>query len=845
MKRFQATVYFLLLSIILFCMSSACLADDTADKFEISTSTDKQVYNESDTISIVVKIQNISPDKRVLEHKFEKDDSLLGLGVYIKGTGKLHIFPDDLDLKSTITINSGETIDIKYELPAYRVVLYSDYAEEVEFDIQGPWLKDASIEKTDLVISTNYKEASPPVSGPKSINDLFLNNDIRIGNSLVKATDEHLLYLSNIPLAVEFAEKTKDFDGLIFNHVYITGGDYYSELFVILCSRTSDIEALVLRTWPDEGIKSSLPKVLESFRFKYQEGKAAKDAEDRFRIEYKAPSDFGYTRLYDNWANEMLFEASSVWMGRGTLVYPKTMLKRGIRELYSERMELNEEISRFIDVKSDLSLDEIEKLFSGLGLRISYIHQENCKVQIPPNTNRAKYVKLLKENSLLGGKDFKDNAETKKEFSKEKEEKVITLSDGSKYAGEWKDGKKHGYGTFTTPAGGTYVGEWKNDKMQGHGTLTTPEGSEYVGEFEDNKMHGQGIHTWPNGWKYVGAFKERKMHGQGTLTTSEGDKYVGEWKDGKIHGQGTKTWPDGSEYVGVWQGGMAHGRGEFTWPDGSKYVGEFIDDRMQGHGTKTWSDGWKYVGEFKDGMMHGQGTLTMPDGEKYMGEFKDNKKYGQRKKITSDGSKYAGEQKNGKQHDQERAGINYVNAMFSISVTSLPDWEMRLMPGLRVAELSVTSGPVAKRAFIDTEPRLGIQVLFYKEPSDGKKLPSNLKSMIYLAVRDITESAEDDSIEAWIQNEVAYTRKSFPTAEITVAPSPKVMNGKTWISYESMKEVTVDGKQEATKSLSYVYLKEADGRRYIYNFFATSLKSRFETDRQAIETIIHTVDLFE
>ena len=776
MKRFQATVYFLLLSIILFCMSSACLADDTADKFEISTSTDKQVYNESDTISIVVKIQNISPDKRVLEHKFEKDDSLLGLGVYIKGTGKLHIFPDDLDLKSTITINSGETIDIKYELPAYRVVLYSDYAEEVEFDIQGPWLKDASIEKTDLVISTNYKEASPPVSGPKSINDLFLNNDIRIGNSLVKATDEHLLYLSNIPLAVEFAEKTKDFDGLIFNHVYITGGDYYSELFVILCSRTSDIEALVLRTWPDEGIKSSLPKVLESFRFKYQEGKAAKDAEDRFRIEYKAPSDFGYTRLYDNWANEMLFEASSVWMGRGTLVYPKTMLKRGIRELYSERMELNEEISRFIDVKSDLSLDEIEKLFSGLGLRISYIHQENCKVQIPPNTNRAKYVKLLKENSLLGGKDFKDNAETKKEFSKEKEEKVITLSDGSKYAGEWKDGKKHGQGTITTP---------------------------------------------------------------------EGVNYVGEWKDGKIHGQGTKTWPDGSEYVGVWQGGMAHGRGEFTWPDGSKYVGEFIDDRMQGHGTKTWSDGWKYVGEFKDGMMHGQGTLTMPDGEKYMGEFKDNKKYGQRKKITSDGSKYAGEQKNGKQHDQERAGINYVNAMFSISVTSLPDWEMRLMPGLRVAELSVTSGPVAKRAFIDTEPRLGIQVLFYKEPSDGKKLPSNLKSMIYLAVRDITESAEDDSIEAWIQNEVAYTRKSFPTAEITVAPSPKVMNGKTWISYESMKEVTVDGKQEATKSLSYVYLKEADGRRYIYNFFATSLKSRFETDRQAIETIIHTVDLFE
>lgn len=404
MKRFLSLGFLLLLSIFLFSIPSVCPADNTADKFEISASTDKQVYNESDTISLVVKITNISSEKRILEHKSKSDNTILDLGIYIKGIREFFIYPEDLDVNSTVTINPGETIDIRYELPAYRVVLYADYAEKVEFDIQGPWLKDASITNTHLTISTNYKEASPPVSGPETINDLFLKNDILVDHtsgSLSKATEEQLLYLSNIPLAVEFAEKTKDFDGLIFKHLYVTGGSSYSEWFVILCSKTSDIEALVLRTWPDEGIKSSLPKVLESFKFKYSEDKTAKDAEDRFRIKYKAPSDFGYTRVYDNWGNEKLFEATSVWMGRGTLVYPKTMMKRGIKELSSERRKLNEEISSVINVEFNVSLDEIEKTLSELGLRILYISKDYCNVLIPPNTNRAEYIKLLKEKDIV------------------------------------------------------------------------------------------------------------------------------------------------------------------------------------------------------------------------------------------------------------------------------------------------------------------------------------------------------------------------------------------------------------------------------------------------------------
>ena len=33
-------------------------------------------------------------------------------------------------------------------------------------------------------------------------------------------------------------------------------------------------------------------------------------------------------------------------------------------------------------------------------------------------------------------------------------------SDGRKYVGEWKDGKRNGQGTITTTDGGKFVGEW-------------------------------------------------------------------------------------------------------------------------------------------------------------------------------------------------------------------------------------------------------------------------------------------------------------------------------------------------------------------------------------------------
>lgn len=53
------------------------------------------------------------------------------------------------------------------------------------------------------------------------------------------------------------------------------------------------------------------------------------------------------------------------------------------------------------------------------------------------------------------------------------------------------------------------------------GTKTYPDGSKYVGEFKNGKRNGQGALTWPDGRKYVGEFKDDKYIGHGTPSVTK------------------------------------------------------------------------------------------------------------------------------------------------------------------------------------------------------------------------------------------------------------------------------------------------------------------------------------
>jgi len=130
---------------------------------------------------------------------------------------------------------------------------------------------------------------------------------------------------------------------------------------------------------------------------------------------------------------------------------------------------------------------------------------------------------------------------------------TATVASGSKYVGEWKDGKPNGQGTGTRPNSYKYVGEFKDGWPNGQGTYTFANGDEYVGEFKDGKQNGRGITTFADGDKYVGEYKNGQRTGQGTFTLADGRKYVGEYKDGKLHGQGTEYASNGSITIqGIW-----------------------------------------------------------------------------------------------------------------------------------------------------------------------------------------------------------------------------------------------------------------------------------------------------
>ena len=72
----------------------------------------------------------------------------------------------------------------------------------------------------------------------------------------------------------------------------------------------------------------------------------------------------------------------------------------------------------------------------------------------------------------------------------------------------------------------------KGDCENGQGTYTYTNGDKYVGEFKDGKRNGQGTYTYTNGDKYVGGFKDNFWHGQGTWIWANGNKQEAEYKDG-------------------------------------------------------------------------------------------------------------------------------------------------------------------------------------------------------------------------------------------------------------------------------------------------------------------------
>jgi hypothetical protein len=82
-----------------------------------------------------------------------------------------------------------------------------------------------------------------------------------------------------------------------------------------------------------------------------------------------------------------------------------------------------------------------------------------------------------------------------------------------------------------------------NNSHRGHrespcwGRLTLANGSRYFGEFKDGKFNGNGNMTFPNGSRYFGEFKDDWFNGKGMIRRPNGSiQQSGYWKNGVLVG---------------------------------------------------------------------------------------------------------------------------------------------------------------------------------------------------------------------------------------------------------------------------------------------------------------------
>ena len=68
----------------------------------------------------------------------------------------------------------------------------------------------------------------------------------------------------------------------------------------------------------------------------------------------------------------------------------------------------------------------------------------------------------------------------------------------------------------------------------GYGVMLWPDGTKYEGEFVNGKMEGKGTKEWPNGNRYEGLWKNDVQHGPGIFFSKKtGKETPEEWRDGK------------------------------------------------------------------------------------------------------------------------------------------------------------------------------------------------------------------------------------------------------------------------------------------------------------------------
>jgi len=198
------------------------------------------------------------------------------------------------------------------------------------------------------------------------------------------------------------------------------------------------------------------------------------------------------------------------------------------------------------------------------------------------------------------------------------------------YEGEFKSGKKNGYGVLTNKKNkNKYEGSFLNDKKAGSGILYNEEtGYFYSGQWENGVQNGFGSLITKEGLSYTGEFKNGEISGHGEMVNPSGEKTIADWlPPGIPNGENcTYIGIDGSKYHGEIVKGMFEGYGTYLDKEGNYYEGSFCENQRTGFGKQIYNDGSEYTGFFYGNQRNGWGVHKFANSQ-YEGEFLNGKPY--------------------------------------------------------------------------------------------------------------------------------------------------------------------------------------------------------------------------
>ena len=135
---------------------------------------------------------------------------------------------------------------------------------------------------------------------------------------------------------------------------------------------------------------------------------------------------------------------------------------------------------------------------------------------------------------------------------------LYTYKNGDKYKGEFRKSKREGKGEYEwnkknnnnkeliTPY--LFKGYFENDNFGEFGTYFYTNGDKYIGRLKDGKKHGKGTYYFEDGDRYEGDFKNDKREGSGVYYWKDGDRDMGDYLNDKevgmhviVHANGQVT----------------------------------------------------------------------------------------------------------------------------------------------------------------------------------------------------------------------------------------------------------------------------------------------------------------